>query len=219
MTGIQNSPDRATALAWTREMLSRHLDDLMQAEEFRRSPRSVSYLRSSGEGKQKVDFELIVRPQYAPASVQLSLSVSIAFKEVANIARKMLGERAKLIGSNDVIQRVVLDSIVRNPPILTFRSEEELDAHRVTARQYLKESVLPYLDARRTVRTLVEESTRALLNDVSSDGMPRGSWPVIVAAAQIFLGEHEEARRTLEHAYPHGSPERRIYAEAFLSAT
>ncbi|MEU8847930.1 hypothetical protein AB0C70_17150 [Streptomyces sp. NPDC048564] len=218
MAGTQTGPDRATALAWLRQALADELDDLMRSSGFERSARSVSYGRPWGGGRQKVDFELIVRPHYAPDAVQVSLSVSFVSAEIAAIARTMLpADDADIVVRKDVIQRSVLDQITPNPPVLKFTSEPEARDAVGHVKSWVSSSVVPYLEARRSVEEFVRLDVRSLMDD-SSGRSPRGPRAVVVAAAQRFLGRPEDALVTLEFAYPRESLERTYYDAAFMAS-
>ncbi|MFE5819381.1 hypothetical protein ACFQ6S_38960 [Streptomyces sp. NPDC056479] len=215
MTGSKTGPDRATALGWLRQALADELDDLMKPSGFKRSARSVSYARPWDGGRQKVDFELIVRPHYAPDAVQVSLSVSFVSAEIAAIARTMLPtDDADLVVRKDVVQRSVLDQIMSNPPALKFTSEPEVRDAVGHLRSWISSSVIPYLDARKYVEDFARLDVRSLMGD-SSDRFPRGPRPVVLAAALKYLGRPKDALATLEFAYPPGSHERTYYAAAF----
>ncbi|MEU9055895.1 hypothetical protein AB0D37_36810 [Streptomyces sp. NPDC048384] len=215
MTGSKTGPDRATALAWLRQALADDLDDLMKSSGFKRSARSVSYARPWGGGRQKVDFELIVRPHYALDAVQVSLSVSFVSAEIAAVARTMLrDDEADIVVRKDVIQRSVLDQIMPNPPVLRFASEQEARDAVGHLKSWVSSSVIPYLDARKSVEEFVHLDVRSLMDD-SSGRFPRGPRPVVLAATQKFLGRPKDALATLEFAYPPESRERRHYDAAF----
>ncbi|MFF3884199.1 hypothetical protein [Streptomyces sp. NPDC001914] len=215
MTGSKTSPDRATALTWLRQALADQLDDLMKLSGFKRSARSVSYARPWDGGRQKVDFDLIVRPHYARDAVQVSLSVSFVSAAIAAVARAMLpADDAAVVVRKDVVDRSALDQIMRNPPILKFTNEPEARDAVKHLKSWVSSSVIPYLDARKSVEAFVLLKVRSLMNE-ASDRLPRGPRPVVLAASQKFLGRPEDALATLEFAYPPESQERTRYDAAF----
>ncbi|MGA5445726.1 hypothetical protein ACPCVO_03635 [Streptomyces umbrinus] len=214
MTGSKMSPDRAIALAWLRQALADELDDPMRSIGFKRTARGVSYSRHWGDGRQKVDIELIARPRYAPDAIQVSLSVSFVSAGIADVARGMLPEGDEEVVRKDVVERSVLDQIMRNPPVLTFRDERELRDLVSHLKGWLKSSVIPYMDARSSVEEFARESNRSLMAN-SGDGFPRGPRPVVLAAVQKFLGYPDDALATLEFAYPPETQERVYYSGAF----
>ncbi|MEV6196678.1 hypothetical protein AB0M19_30250 [Streptomyces sp. NPDC051920] len=216
MTGKEKEElSRATAVVWLRQSLADDVDELMKLEGFKRTARSVSYTRAWGDGKQKVDFELIVRPRYAADAIQVSMSASLISSEISEIARRMLPEGEDRAVYGNVVQRRVLDQIARNPPVLAFRQENELRESLQELKRWLQVAVLPHLSARKSVRDFTLEGVRELQSRSSDDGLPRGARPVILAAAQKYLGLQEEALQTLEFAYPLTSSERDYYRRAF----
>ncbi|MDX2553866.1 MULTISPECIES: hypothetical protein [Streptomyces] len=216
MTEAKMVPGRATAMAWLRQALADEVDELMRANGFKRSARSVSYARAWGPGRQKVDFELIIRPRYAPEAVQVSLSASFVSAEIAAIARVMLPDDDAEIVNKDVVQRSVLDQIMRNPPVLKFTNEPESRKCVALLRNWVESSVVPYLNARDSIENLVRLDRASLVNDLES-GFPRGHRPVVLAAMNEFLGNPGEALEMLDLAYPPGSQERSYYAQAFIA--
>lgn len=176
LTEDKVGPDRATALAWLRMALADELDGVMKSSGFKRSARSVSYLRPWGDGRQKIEFELIVRPRYAPHAIQVSLSAFFISAEIAAIARMMLpGDDAEIV-RKDVVQRSVLDQIMRNPPVLEFADEPELRESVAQLKSWVASSVVPYLDARSSVEDLVRLDLRSLM-DQSKPGDLMGPSP------------------------------------------
>ncbi|BCL28197.1 hypothetical protein GCM10017557_30560 [Streptomyces aurantiacus] len=208
------SPERATALAWLRQALADELDGSMKVAGFKRAARSVSYSRRWGEGRQKVDFELIVRPRYASDSIQVSLSVSFVHASISDVARRMLPEGAEDVVRNDVVERSVLDQVMRNPSVLVFRNECELRDSVNILKGWINSSIVPYMDARSSVEGLVRENVRSLMGNMG-DGFARGPRPVVLAAMQKFLGCSDDALAILEFSYPPDALERTYYSRAF----
>ncbi|MGI3199923.1 hypothetical protein ACRJ4W_17775 [Streptomyces sp. GLT-R25] len=165
MTGNKMNPDRATVLAWIRQALADELDDPMRVIGFKRRVRGVSYSRHWGDGRQKVDIELIARPHYAPDAIQVSLSVSFVSAGIADVARRMLPEGDEDVVRKDVVERSVLDQVMRNPPVLAFRDECELRDLVSHLKDWLKSSVIPYMDARNPVEEFAREGD-LLINPV-----------------------------------------------------
>lgn len=200
---------RATATAWLRGMMAARLDETLRAEGFTRPTKSIGYTRKIDEGKQRIDFDLIMRPRYAKDAVQLTLFTSLLLPEVGAKAAELRGEpfvRRK----HELVQRELLGTLVRNPPIMTFRTPAELDAHAPTIEGYLRTGVLPHLDARRTVRAFAEPKA-ALIDKFGGNDGQWGAEPVVVAAAFLVLGEPERAKQLLVTAYPPDSPSRPRY--------
>ncbi|WP_405543729.1 hypothetical protein OG478_21100 [Streptomyces phaeochromogenes] len=216
MAGSKMNPDRATVLAWLRQALADELDDPMRVIGFKRRVRGVSYSRHWGDGRQKVDIELIVRPHYAPDAIQVSLSVSFVSAGIADVARRMLPEGDEDVARKDVVERSVLDQVMRNPPVLAFRDECELRDLVSHLKGWLKSSVISYMDARNPVEEFAREGNRSLMVN-SGDGFPRGPRPVVLAAVQKFLGYSDDALATLESAYPPEAQERAYYRGAFIA--
>jgi hypothetical protein len=214
MTGSRTSPERADALAWLRETLVDEIDDPMKVAGFKRAARSVSFSRHWDEGRQKIAFELIVRPRYASDSIQISLSISFVHAGVSAVARRMLPEGDEDVVRKNVIERSVLDQVMRNPPVLVFRNERELRDSVSTLKIFINCAVLPYADARSSVEGLVRENVRSLMRN-TDDGFARGPRPVVLAAMQEFLGCSADALAILEFPYPPDGLERTYYSRAF----
>ncbi|WP_326943785.1 hypothetical protein OG439_27980 [Amycolatopsis sp. NBC_01307] len=209
MTSDGGPLDRATAAAWTREVLAARLDEPLRAEGFTRPAKSIAYTRKIDGGKQRIDFDLVMRPRYARDAVQLTLFTSLLLPEVGAKAAELRGEPF-VRGKPDLVQRELLGTLVRNPPVLTFRTPAELAAHVPTIEGYLRTGVLPHLDARRTVRAFAEPKAEVITRLGGNDGQ-WGAEPVVVAAAFLVLGEPERAKELLATAYPPDSPSRPRY--------
>lgn len=205
--------DRATAKGWVAGMLEQHFDGLLTVRGFSRPAKGIAYTRKLTEGKQRLDFDLLVRPRYAKDSFQLGLYTSILLPTVAAKAAELYGEPPYPGPSSDLVERELLPTLVRNPPMMKFRSPADLDRYARWVTTYLDERVLPYLEARRTVRDFAEFNAQRIL---TYEGLAtRGRTAVIVAAAFVVLGEPGRARQILEAAYPHDSPERPLYEHVF----
>jgi hypothetical protein len=66
--------DRATATQWTRNMLQREFDESLSAQGFTRSAKATAYVRAVPSGTQRLDFTLLMRPNWAKDAVVLSLT-------------------------------------------------------------------------------------------------------------------------------------------------
>lgn len=198
--------DRATAAAWTRTWLEQSFDGLLSAEGFTRSAKAIGYVRTVPAGKQRIDFFLTMRPKWAKDSVVLSLNAVLLMPEVATTAENVLGKAT--LGSRKwrgLVDNQLLETLVRNPSPMTFREPADLDRYVPSMEGHLRERVLPYLDARRTVRGFAE------------CGGFRGGSPIYGAAAFLVLGERDRAREFMEAAYPPNSPYRANHAVAYAA--
>ncbi|WIM88096.1 hypothetical protein PT015_00760 [Candidatus Mycobacterium wuenschmannii] len=186
-------------------MLRANLDEALAAEGFKRPAKGVAYIRAVDSGKQRIEFYLMLRPNWAKDSIVLSLHTSLQMPEVAETARSIRAE-AELSGPlPDLVDRQLLATLVRNPPPMTFRAPADLDRYVPWLEGYLRERVLPYLDARRTVRGFAE------------GGGFRGGRETYGVAAFLVLGERDRARAYLEAACPSDSPYRPGLAAEFAA--
>lgn len=209
--------DRAIAKEWIRGMLAQHFDELLAAEGFSRPPKGIAYIRKLAEGKQRLEFDFLVRPRYAKDSFQLGLYTSVLFPAVAAKAAELYGRPPYPGPPRDLVERELLGTLVRNPPMMKFRSPADLDRYARWIQAYLDERVLPYLRARRTVRDFAEYNAQRILR---YEGIAtRGRTPVVIAAALLVLGEPGRAGEILEAAYPKDSPERPQYEYVFDAIT
>lgn len=207
--------DRATATAWVRGMLEQHFDELFAAAGFARSARGIAYTRKLMEGKQRLDFDFLVRPRYAKDSFQLGLFTTLSLPAVGAKAAELLGEpfvRTK----PDLVERELLDTLVRNPPLMLFRTPTDLNRYARWIATYLDERVMPYLEARRTVRDFAEPKAALIMKLGGNDGQ-WGPEPVLIAAAFLVLGETGRAKELLEVASPPDSPSRPRYEHVFAA--
>ncbi|HYZ67388.1 MAG TPA: hypothetical protein VE666_06215 [Mycobacterium sp.] len=83
--------DRATAKTWIIAMLEQHFDEMLAAEGFSRTSKEITYTRKLTEGKQRLEFDFLVRPRYAKDSFQLGLYTALLLPEVAAKAAELLG--------------------------------------------------------------------------------------------------------------------------------
>jgi hypothetical protein len=147
---------------------------------------------------QRLDFTLLMRPNWAKDAVVLSLHTSLLMPEVAARAEDLLGKpRDSPRNMRDLVERGLLETLVRNPPPMTFRSPAELDRYPAWIHRYVRERVLPYFDARRTVSDFAKLRQTYFLEHAGSSG-PWTDGPVFSAAAMLSLGERDAALEILE---------------------
>lgn len=195
-------------------MLQEHFDELFSATGFKRRANGLAYTRKLREGRQRVDFDILMRPRYAKDSVQITLYTTVFLPQVGAIAAELLGEPF-VRREPDMVQRELLGMLVRNPPLMLFRTRADLDRYARWIRTYLTERVLPHLDARQTVRDFAEFKVRNIFDNPG--GGQWGREPVVIAAALLVLNEPGRARELLEAAYPPESPERPRFEGVFAA--
>lgn len=197
--------DRATATAWVQAMLQQGFDDMLLAEGFTRSAKAIGYARKVVAGKQRIDFFLTMHPNWAKDAVVLSLHTSLLMPDVAAMARTLLGETRGRGRPTALVDRQPLEGLVSRPRPMPFWARDDLDRYVPWITGYLRERVIPYLDARRTVEGFAE------------NGGFWGGSPVYGAAAFLVLGQRDRAREFMEAAEPPDSPYRANYASAYAA--
>jgi hypothetical protein len=168
-------------------------------------------------GKQNIHLDLLVRPRYAPDAFHLVLRASVVFPEMAKVASAMLGAHAAGFGQNGTVHVAVLDQITSNPPMILFRTEEELVSRAPEIRGHLLDRIVPYLDDRESIEALTTSMWRSWSQNAWKSDLA-GRWPVIIAAGHLANGDRTSALKTLETCYPEGSGERAQYRDAFAVA-
>ena len=203
--------DRPTVTDWLRTMLQREFDQTLSAQGFTRSAKATAYVRGVPSGTQRLDFTLLMRPNWAKDAVVLSLHTSLLMPEVAARAGELLDQpRDSPRSTRNLVERELLETLVRRPPPMTFRSPMELDRYPGWIDRYLRERILPYFEARRTVREFADLRRRYFVEHAGSSG-PWTEGPVVSAAAMLLLGDRDTAIEILETAYPLHSSQRTRY--------
>jgi hypothetical protein len=204
--------DRATAAAWVRELAADRWDAVLAGRGFDRSATTLSYARKVADGgRQRIHLDLERRSW----GIQLSLRATVAFPEVAKLAIRLLGSAAGPFGKANVVETGLLDTLDPKAPMWTFESREGLAALAAEVDPYLLDPMVSYLDARATVATFAEAKRAAWLAAARPGGT--GNHAVVVAAADLAVGEPGKALSILDQAYPAGTPGREEYAEAFAA--
>lgn len=210
--------DKAAAAALVRELAAAHWDAALAERGFTRPASSLAYARKvSDGGRQRIHLDLAVRPPYAPNAFHLSLRCSIAFAEMAKIGAEMFGRMAGGFGKSGTVQIEPLDLVDPASKMILFTSAAEAGALAPVVLRYLTGALVPHLDERTSLSALTEANRRSL----AASGMEPGDvgrLPVVIAAGQLAMGDPGGALRTLESAYPAGSPGRDLYREAFAVA-
>jgi hypothetical protein len=202
--------DRATAAAWLREVAADRWDALLAAQGFSRSATGLDYVRKVADGgRQRLHLDLERRAW----GIHLSLRATVAFPEVAKLAIRLLGSAAGAFGRSNVVDMGLLDTLDPKAPMWTFETREGLAALAPEVDGYLLDPMLSFLEARATVAAFAEAKRAAWLASARPGGT--GNHAVVVAAADLVLGEPGKALSILEQAYPPGTPGREEYAEAF----
>jgi hypothetical protein len=207
--------DRETATSALREVAASHVDAVLAPMGFTRTAKGQHYTRVVGDVKQSIRFELVMHPRHAKESAQLVIRAIVSHPEMAGVAVAMLGPHAVGFGGpGNLVHNAALDQITRNPSMLLYSSPAGLAARVPEIEAHLIRRVVPYLDARASVRDLIALMWAGLSASVGGSE-PAGRWPVIVAAGHVVLGDRVAAAEVLEAAYPVGSAERDTYADAF----
>jgi hypothetical protein len=202
--------DRATAAAWVREVAADRWDPLLATQGFGRSATGLEYVRKvADDGRQRLHLDLERRAE----GIHLSLRATVAFPSVAKLALRLLGSAAGGFGKANVVDMGLLDTLDPKAPMWTFESREGLAALAPEVDGYLLDPMMSYLDARATVAAFAEAKRAAWLAAARPGGT--GNHAVVVAAADLALGEPGKALSILHQAYPPGTPGREEYAEAF----
>lgn len=199
--------DKATATGWVRELESRQLDAVVGPLGFGRTVRGTTYSRKVEQGRQHIYVDIKVRPYYSPEDVHVMLRCSVSFPRI----RAVLVEwEPEFWGRGSSVDAVVLDAIVRNPPMMLFQTREELEGLVPTVTGHLRNAVLPYLEERASM----EQFAVANLNSWMERPVPGGTSHVglLAVAGYLALGQAERAARTFDICYPEGTRGRERYA-------
>jgi hypothetical protein len=200
------------AAAWVREVAADRWDPLLAAQGFGRSATGLDYVRKvADDGRQRLHLDLERRAE----GLHLSLRATVAFPSVAKLALRLLGSAAGGFGKANVVDMGLLDTLDPKAPMWTFESREGLAALAPEVDGYLLDPMMSYLDARATVAAFAEAKRAAWLAAARPGGT--GNHAVVVAAADLALGEPGKALSILHQAYPPGTPGREEYAEAFAA--
>ena len=204
--------DRATAAEWVREVAADRWDSPMAAQGFGRSATALDYVRKVADGgRQRLHLDLERRAE----GIHLSLRATVAFPSIAKLAIRLLGSAAGGFGRANVVDMGLLDTLDPKSPMWTFASREGLAALAPEVDGYLLDPMVSYLDARASVAAFAEAKRAAWLAAARPGGT--GNHAVVVAAADLALGEPGKALSILDRAYPAGTPGRQEYAEAFAA--
>jgi hypothetical protein len=207
--------DRETATSALREVAASRLDAVLAPAGFVRTAKGQHYTRAVGDVKQSIRFELVLHPRYAKESAQLIIRATVSHPEMARVAVAMLGPHAVGFGGpGGLVHNAALDQITRNPPMLLYSSAAALAALVPDIEAHLVRHVVPYLEARASVRDLTALMWSGLSASVGGSA-PAGRWPIMVASGHLVVGDRDAAVAVLEAAYPVGSAERETYADAF----
>lgn len=203
---------RATAAEWVREVAADRWDNLLAARGFGRSATGLEYVRKVADGgRQRLHLDLERRAE----GVHLSLRATVAFPSVAKPAIRLLGSAAGGFGKANVVDMGLLDTLDAKAPMWTFESRAGLAALAPEVDPYLIDPMVSYLDERASVAAFAAAKRAAWLATARPGGT--GNHAVVVAAADLALGEPGKALSILNQAYPPGTPGRAEYAEAFAA--
>jgi hypothetical protein len=176
--------------------------------------RSVLIAGAGGGGRQRIHLDLYVRPSYSRDSFHLSLRVSVAFPEMAKVGAALLGSHAAGFGKSGTVDIAALDHIQKNPPMMLFQTAGDLNAFATDIERHLTDVIVPYLDDRDTIAKLTAANSQGWSQNTPEPGTA-SRLPVIVAAGQLAMDDPESAMKTLETAYPDGTPGRARFGDAF----
>ena len=193
--------------------LKEELDTYLQENGFRRSEKSLRYIRTCSECKQELRMEFVYKPTLdTDATARIYPSLLLRFPGVNKIASEMVGGIHGAVGRTDITLGQPLEfSVPKECRVRWFIYGQEQD-YVLCVRSiqgYLGEWIIPFLDDFTTVNTLAEYF-------VTNDDRIPAPWQfyIYVASAYILLGQPSKAMEVLEAKYGQKGP-RRDYAKAF----
>lgn len=201
---------RSSALSDLRSALAAELDVVCEVAGFRRQDRSVNYTRRIDGGRQRICFDLMLHPKYAPTGMHITAYFDVSWATVLSALHDMLPASDRTYFP--AVLRVPIEQLVPFTGGAWIVEESEGAAsiiHRL--QEPFRRTVLPLARQLETPSGLVNWvlSQRAGQEIVSDVG-----W-LAVAAVNVADGSVDQARIAISHMS--ANPARMEAATAFLA--
>lgn len=195
-----------------RDALSELVDGFLDASGFRRTPKSIDYVRTVPDGKQYLRFNLQLKPAYNPnAESRLNPHICAVFPALNQIVIEMVKDAELLVAAPEITFNQPIDIAMPKDQNIRWYTSGRASVYSCISsiQMALNTWTIPFLDEYKTIGSL---TTAYVKHD------PRFMWQrqfyIYIAAAFMFLNQPACAMKVLDDHF--GKPgARKKYAKIF----
>lgn len=192
-------------------ILENQIDNLMEANDFKRRGRSTNYIRKTQTATQKLEMICFSHPSYHPgAIIHIYPWISIYFPEINHLAVEMVKDVRLLAGDVKSTIRQPIQIYVKSEPIWVIESKDDYEPVKQKIYQFLKEHTIPLLNDLKNTSDFIE-----LLERNDKRIMAGDPQYIYLVCAYILQSDYSKAMKVLEQRFGKKGL-RSLYSSAFL---